>query len=84
MSATQSRTYETPNGEKAEISKLDALAGGGARIAIDVDDGPRWRLDVNNTGEDYDLVTAWNADDQLADIDVPEWIDELLLRLQRR
>ena len=81
MSATQRRTFDSPDGE-AEVEKLEDLSGGGARIEIDVDGGPRWRLDVNGTGSEYELVTSRNAADELADVDVPRWVDDLLIQLQ--
>ena len=75
-------TIELREGTEVAVAPIKQLAGGGARIEVDAVDGPRWRLDVNGRGTDYEVVTAWNAADELADIEPHDWIDDLLLRLQ--
>lgn len=73
---------ETYDGDAVTITLVDQLTGGGMRVDLDVREGPRWRLDVARTGT-YEIVTSWNADDQLADVETPAWIDDVLARLQR-
>jgi len=71
------------DGTEVAVEPIKTLSGGGTRLEIDQVDGPRWRLDVNSTGKDFEVVTSWNSDDELADIEVPEWVDDILLRLRR-
>jgi hypothetical protein len=78
-----SETITVYDGTEVEVEVLDQLSGGGARVEIDEQDGPRWRLDVNSTGSDYDIVTSWNAAGELADAAPRDWIDDLILRLAR-
>jgi hypothetical protein len=78
-----SETITVYDGTEVEAVVLDQLSGGGARVEIDEQGGPRWRLDVNSTGSDYDIVTSWNAADELADVDPRDWIDDLIMRLAR-
>jgi hypothetical protein len=75
-------TIEIREDTEVAIAPTKQLAGGGVRLEIDVVDGPRWRLDVNRRGTDYEVVTAWNAADELADVEPSDWMDDLLLRLQ--
>lgn len=73
---------ETYTGETVEVEPLRQLDGGGQRLELDVVDGPRWRVDVTATGGGVTLVTAWNERDELADVGLPEWLDDVLVRLQ--
>jgi len=38
-------------------------------------------LDITETGDDYHVVTSWDKYDVLKDVDVPGWIDDVLVRL---
>jgi hypothetical protein len=76
--STAGGTIERPDGTEAAIEPVKQLAGGGARIEIDVEDGPTWTLDVTRTGK-YDVVTTEDADGQLADIEIPWWVEEDVL-----
>ena len=70
------------DGTDVEVEPIEELSSGGVRLDVDADDGPRWRLDVTKAGN-YEVVTSWDASGQLADVEVPEWIDDVIARLQR-
>jgi hypothetical protein len=72
---------EVYTGDAITVDPLRRLDGGGTRVEIDVENGPRFRLDVVATGDNYDVVTSWDETGQLADVDVPEWVDDVLHRL---
>ena len=76
-------TIEVYSGDEVAVDILQPLDGGGSRVEFDVVDGPRFRLDVNSTGNDYDVVTTWNSEDELADVAVPDYVEDLLTRLAR-
>lgn len=76
-------TITVQSGTEVAVEPITELAGGRARLEIDAVDGPRWRLDVPATGQNPDLVTSWDSNDDLADIDLPDWVDDVLVRLQR-
>jgi hypothetical protein len=76
--STTTGSMERPDGTPVQIERVEQLAGGGARIEIDVEEGPSWTLDVTRTGN-YDLVTACDEHGQLADIEVPWWVEEDVL-----
>jgi hypothetical protein len=76
-------TITTYTGAEVAIEPVDQLSGGGARVDVDQVDGPRWRVDVTRTGQLDAVVTTWDAEEQLADIDAPEWLDDVLARLRR-
>lgn len=78
-----SETVTVYDGTKVEVEVLDQLSGDGARVEIDEQGGPRWRLDVNSTGSDYDIVTSWNAAGELSDVEPRDWIDDVIMRLAR-
>jgi hypothetical protein len=72
---------EVYTGDEITVDPLRRLDGGGTRVEIDVENGPWFRLDVVATGDNYDVVTSWDETGQLADVDVPEWVDDVLHRL---
>jgi hypothetical protein len=82
MSQVRPETIRAYDGTEVEVEIVKQLAGGGARVDVTATDGPRWRLDVNRTGTP-EVVTTWNADGDLADVDLPEWMDDVIARLQR-
>ncbi|WP_225333831.1 hypothetical protein [Halomicrobium urmianum] len=73
-------TVEMYDGTEVEVEHVDALAEGGARFDVEAADGRKWRIDVDRHG-DFDIVTTWR-DGQLADVDVPEWMGDLVTRLR--
>ena len=75
-------TKTIPLGDmEIEVELVESLSGGGARV--DVQEGDRrWRVDVNSTGNDYDIVTTWR-DDQLDDVDDPDWMEDALKMVAR-
>jgi len=76
-------TIEAYDGTEVEVDIIKPLSGGGARVELDTNDEGRWRLDVNSTGNDYDVLTSWNSRGELADVPVPDWAEDILLRLAR-
>lgn len=52
----------------------------GARMTVVDEDGTQWKLDVDTSG-DYEIVTSWNPDGELADVPVPDYVDDLLSRM---
>lgn len=80
---SQAQTIETYTGDSVDVEPVRELSGGGTRIELDVDDGPRWRVDVTASGTIDEVVTSWNSRDELADIDLPEWVEDVLARLHR-
>jgi hypothetical protein len=79
---SQAAEITTWDGTDVEVEPVEQLTGGGARVDVDAVGGPRWRLDVTKTGS-YEVVTTWNADGQLDDVGVPEWMDDVITRLQQ-
>jgi len=67
------------DGVEVEIERKRPLEDGGVRIDVTADETRTWRLDLQPDGE-YDLVTSW-YDDQLADVAIPDWMDDLLGRI---
>lgn len=77
-----SKTFETLGGQKVDVDRIRPVEDGKTRFEFDVEDGPRWRIDVKPP-DDYELVTSWSADDELADLDLPKWIDDIVAQMQR-
>lgn len=67
-------------GEELTV-ELAAFRSGGKRV-VDVThaDGRKWRLVVKSTGTLDHVETTWR-DGQLADLDQPDWSDDLLARM---
>ena len=78
----EAATIETWDGSEVEVEPVRSLSSGGVRVEVDAIDGGRWRLDVEKDGG-YEVVTSWDAAGQLADVDVPDWMDDVVSRLQR-
>jgi len=76
-------TIETYEGDEVEVEVIKPLAGGGARVELDATGGGRWRVDVTRSGELKDVVTSWNSAGELADVEIPDWADDILMRLAR-
>jgi len=51
-------------------------------VDVEHDDGRKWRLVVNSRGEIDEVETTWR-DGQLADLDQPDWLDDVMARLAR-
>lgn len=64
-----------------EVEPVKQLEGGGARVDIEADDR-KWRVDVTSNGEKKAILTTWR-DGQLADLDEPDWLEDVLARLGR-
>lgn len=76
-------TITTYTGAEVAINPVNQLSGGGARVDVEQIDGPRWRVDITRTGQLDAVVTTWDQEGQLADIDAPDWLDDVLARLRR-
>jgi hypothetical protein len=83
MSDNTENKITTYTGAEVAIEPVDERSGGGARVDVDEVEGPRWRVDVTRTGSLDQVVTTWDRDGQLADIEPPEWLDDVLARLRR-
>ena len=68
-------------GQEVTITIIDQRSGGGSRVDIETDNR-RWRVDVTGTGEIDEVVTTWEHG-ELRDLDVPDWIDDVLAQLAR-
>lgn len=74
-------TMEVYTGDVIEVEHVKSLASGGARFDITAEDGRKWRIDVTRDGN-TEVVTSWR-DGTLADVDVPEWMEDVAARLIR-
>ena len=72
---------EVHTGDEVAVEHIKALGDDGARFDITAADGREWRVDVDREG-DTEIVTSWR-DGTLANLDVPEWIDDVTARLAR-
>ncbi|WP_276271598.1 hypothetical protein [Haloarcula litorea] len=75
-------TMEVYTGTEVTVEHVDTLADGGARFDITAEDGRQWRIDLTRDGE-TEVVTTWR-DGTLADLDVPEWLDDVTARLTQQ
>lgn len=73
-------TVEAYNGNEVEIAPQRPLESGGARVEVTDEDGASWELDVAKDGG-YEVVASWDSDGNLADVPVPEYVEDLLTRL---
>ncbi|WP_135828551.1 hypothetical protein [Halorussus halobius] len=78
----QSEIIEAYDGTEVGFEDVKPLSGGGARVDLDAENGPKLRLDVTKSGK-YEVVTSWNADGELADVDEPDWVEDIVAQLQR-
>jgi len=79
MPSTNDIKTVTMHGMEIEVTHLEDRPGGGARLDIEADDR-RWRVDVTATGDLSEITTTWR-DDQVADLEEPYWMADLLSRL---
>jgi hypothetical protein len=70
------------HGAEIEVDPRAQLEGGGARFDVEGPEGRKWRIDVTPEGN-YTLVTSWNSEGNLADLDEPDWFDDMLVQLRR-
>ncbi|QIO22690.1 hypothetical protein [Haloarcula sp. JP-L23] len=75
-------TMEVYTGMEVTVEHVESLSSGGARFDITAEDGRKWRIDLTRDGE-TDVVTTWR-DGTLADVAVPEWVDDVTARLARQ
>lgn len=71
----------TYDGTKVDVEHIQPLAKGGARLDVEHPDGRRWLLDVTRNGN-AEIVTSWR-DSELAELDIPEWLDDNLSRIAK-
>ena len=72
-------TMEVYTGIEVTVEHVSTLANGGARFNITAEDGRKWQIDLARGGE-VEVVTTWR-DGVLADLDVPDWLDDVTARL---
>lgn len=72
-------TMEVYTGIEVTVEHVSTLANGGARFNITAEDGRKWQIDLTRGGE-MEVVTTWR-DGTLADLDVPDWLDDVTARL---
>ena len=77
----QRETVEAYNGREVAVEPIKQLENGGARVEIDATDGPRWRVDVTRSGS-VEVVTSWDADGNLADVEMTDWAEDVLERMR--
>ncbi|MBX0323032.1 hypothetical protein EGH21_08335 [Halomicroarcula sp. F13] len=75
-------TMEVYTGIEVTVEHVDSLPSGGARFDITAEDGRKWRIDLTRDGE-TEVVTTWR-DGTLADLSVPEWLDDVTARLAQQ
>jgi hypothetical protein len=51
-------------------------------VDVEHDDGRTWRLIVNSQGDIDEVETTWR-DGQLADLDQPDWLEDVMARIAR-
>ncbi|WP_136717907.1 hypothetical protein [Halorientalis salina] len=73
-------TVTAYDGTTVTVEHVKPLANGGARFDIESEDGRKWRVDITRAGE-TELVTSWR-DGELADLDVPDWLEDILERVR--
>ncbi|WP_435346055.1 hypothetical protein [Haloarchaeobius sp. HRN-SO-5] len=81
-STQQATTVEVYGGREVEVRRVWRR---GDTVRLDIRCGARWVVDISRfttSADDVDVVTTWNTDGQLADVPLPEWIDDLLMRLR--
>lgn len=66
------------DGTEVDVEHVHPIDDGGARVDVEHPDGRRWRLDVDRKGNP-EIVTSWH-DGELADLDIPEWLEDNLSR----
>jgi hypothetical protein len=74
-------TMKVHTGTEITVEHIDSLADGGARFDITAEDGRTWRIDLYRDGS-TEVVTT-RQDGTLADLDVPEWLEDVTARLSR-
>jgi len=73
-------TVEAYNGNTVEIAPQRPLESGGARVEVTDEDGTKWELDLDRDGS-YEVVASWDETGTLADVPVPEYVEDLLSRM---
>jgi hypothetical protein len=72
-------TMEVYTGIEVTVEHVSSLPDGGARLNVTAEDGRKWQIDLERSGE-LEVVTTWR-DGTLADLDVPDWFDDVTARL---
>jgi len=74
-------SMEVCTGQEVTVEHVKTLSGRGARFDITTEDGRKWRVDVTRDG-DVEIVTSWR-DGTLADLELPDWADDVTAQLAR-
>lgn len=80
MSATNDTHELTVYENELAVTFREMRAGGKREIDIEHEDGRKWRVVATAMGTLDHVETTWR-DGQLADLDQPEWMDDLFARL---
>lgn len=70
-----SHTMEVMSGQQVTIKPRKPVGEDTVRVDIEADG--LWRLDITRSGEVANVVMTRDADGNLADRGLPEWIDEV-------
>ena len=80
MSAKQVHTLDLPGTEsEVKFEHIRALAKDAARFDVWTDDGRKWRVDVLE--DDVQVVAAWR-DEELANLETPDWLEAFGARVR--
>lgn len=74
-------TVTVHDGTEVEVDHVKSLPSGGARFDV-VADTRKWRIDITRGGN-VELVTSWK-DGSLAEVEIPDWMDDIVARLQHQ
>jgi len=75
----ETHSIEVWTGEEVDVT-YQGPAGTGARFDVESEAG-RWRVDITRSGE-YEKVQSWNADGDLDDLALPDWMDDVVSQLR--
>jgi hypothetical protein len=73
---------EAYDGTEVGFEHVKPLSGGGARVDLDAEGGPKFRLDITKSGN-HEIVTSWDKHGNLADVETPDWVEDIVAQLQR-
>jgi len=69
-------------GEDVSLTLLGERRGGTRALDIETEDGRKWRIVVSRHGRLQDVETTWR-DGELADLEEPDWLEDVLAQLAR-
>lgn len=75
-------TMHVPDGPRVAIKRERYRRGGGVNLDVETSDGRRWRIAVAKSGRIIQVLESWEGG-EIADVELPEWIDDVLVRLEK-